>query len=180
MFIGKRIRELRKARKMTLTEMAERSKVQIATLSRIEHEKMTGTLESHMAVAQALGVDITALYQNLSAPTPPALLEPPADAFTYNEGASYEILTSRVLSKKMMPVMLKIDPDGQTTPEQNPPGAEKFLFVLEGKVSVHVGEQTVELGPKQTLYFDAHLKHHFTNTGKKTARLIAVTTPVNL
>ena len=62
MYIGKRVQELRKVRGMSLTELAEKSGVQIATLSRIENMKMTGTLESHMNIARALGVDVTQLY----------------------------------------------------------------------------------------------------------------------
>ena len=55
MFIGQRIKQLREAQKMTLTELSEKSGVQLATLSRMENMKMTGTLESHIAIAQTLG-----------------------------------------------------------------------------------------------------------------------------
>ena len=44
MLIGKRVKELRKARNMSLSELAKLSGVQIATLSRIENLKMIGTL----------------------------------------------------------------------------------------------------------------------------------------
>ncbi|MCK5178412.1 MAG: helix-turn-helix transcriptional regulator, partial [Candidatus Omnitrophica bacterium] len=62
MYIGKRLRELRMAQGMSLSGLAEKSGVQIATLSRIEHLKMTGTVESHMNIARALDIDITQLY----------------------------------------------------------------------------------------------------------------------
>ena len=44
MFIGTKIKDLRKTQKMTLTELSQKSGVQLATLSRIEHMKMVKRL----------------------------------------------------------------------------------------------------------------------------------------
>ena len=35
-----------------------------------------------------------------------------------------------------MPMLLKIESEGRTNPEQNMAGSEKFVFVLEGKIEV--------------------------------------------
>ena len=186
MLIGKRVKELRKARNISLSELAKLSGVQIATLSRIENLKMIGTLESHMSIARALGIDLTHLYQNLAAkhasiPKDEKDTQTPAtETFSYNDKASYEILTSAVLSKKMMPVVLKIETGGRTNPEQNPAGAEKFIFVLEGAVQAFIGGKTYSLSKHNTLYFDASLKHYFVNSGKSVARIISVVTPISL
>jgi len=186
MLIGKRVKELRKARNMSLSELAKLSGVQIATLSRIENLKMIGTLESHMNIAKALGIDITQFYQHLAGKTAAATAAqseqdtPTTETFSYNDKASYEILTSSVLSKKMMPIVLKIEPGGKTNAEQNPAGAEKFIFVLEGLVEAFVGDKTYSLSKHKTLYFDASVKHSFVNSGKNVARVISVVTPVAL
>ena len=45
MYIGKRLREIRQAQGMSLTTLAEKSGVQIATLSRMENLKITRTPE---------------------------------------------------------------------------------------------------------------------------------------
>lgn len=183
MQIGKRIKELRESQELTLTELAQKSGVQIATLSRMENSKMIGTLESHQNIAKALGIDLVKLYQGLSpsrrqegAATDARTLE----TFAYNDKASYEILTTQVLSKKMMPIVLKIEEGGVTNPEQSSIGSEKFLFVLEGEIEARVGEKTFPLKKNNTLYFDASVEHSFENTGKGAARLIIVGTPVNL
>ncbi len=181
MYIGNKIKELRKAKGMTLVELSEKSGVQIATLSRIENEKMVGSLESHMNMAKALGVDITHLYANIredrqTEKTPKKL----TDAFVHNEKASFEILTSKVLSKKMMPIIIKIEPRGQTSKEQNSIGTEKFVFVLEGNIEVKVGKETCPLVKHSTFYFDASAEHCFVNTGKSLAKVICVASPVAL
>ncbi len=44
MFIGTKMHALRKAKKLTLTDLARKSGIQLATLSRIENLKMVGTI----------------------------------------------------------------------------------------------------------------------------------------
>ncbi len=68
--IGNKIKTLRWSKMITLKQLAELSGVQIATLSRIEHNKMTGTVTSHARIANALGVRLVDLYSDLS-PKPP-------------------------------------------------------------------------------------------------------------
>jgi transcriptional regulator with XRE-family HTH domain len=183
MYIGKRLKELREMRKMSLTDLAEKSGVQIATLSRIEHLKMTGTLESHMNIAKALGIDITQLYAGIIKEEDKIdhrTARAATDVFAYSDKSSYEILTANILSKKMMPILLKIEPDGETKKEQNQGGTEKFIFVVEGKIEAIVGKNSYSLSKHNTLYFDASLEHRIVNQGKTTAKVLCVTTPVAL
>jgi len=181
MYIGKRLKELRKTKGVSLTELAEISGVQIATLSRIEHMKMTGTIESHINIAKALEVDITQLYTGIIKDEDKVSLKTSkssTDVFIHSDKSSYEILTSNVLSKKMMPILLKIEAGGKTNMEQKKIGTEKFIYVLDGKIEVTLDNETYALSKSNTLYFDASLEHCFINIGKSTARIICVSTPV--
>ena len=183
MYIGHKIKELRKSQKMTLEDLSEKSGVQIATLSRIENMKMTGSIDSHMNIAKALGVDITQLYANIIKEDRAAEAKEEkamSEMFVHSDKSSYEILTNKLLSKKMMPVLLKIDSGGKTNAEQNILGSEKFIFILDGKLEVHVGDQSYPLSKNNSLYFDASQKHYFVNQGRVTAKAICVLTPVSL
>ncbi|MCA9398910.1 MAG: helix-turn-helix transcriptional regulator, partial [Candidatus Omnitrophica bacterium] len=181
MYIGKRMKELRKSQGMTLVELADKSGVQVATISRIENHKMVGSLESHMALAKALNVDVTQLYNGFSKKDTKIDIKRPGsseDVFVHSDKSAYEILTNKVLSKKMMPTLIKIDPDGQTASEQGPLGSEKFIYVLEGSVEIHIAENAYTLSTHNTLYFDASSQHWYTNKGKTAVKLLCVGTPV--
>ena len=182
MYIGEKLHAIRKAKRISLTELSEKSGVQMATLSRIENQKMVGTLESHMQIAKALGLDVTELYQGLSHKN--ALIDfgqdKNTDIFTHSDEASFEILTKNIMNKKMMPTLLRIEEGGKTNKEQAQGGAEKFIFVLDGHVEINVNNQIFTLHKNNTLYFDAALPHHFRNTGKGIVKLICVGTPVSL
>ena len=183
MFIGKRIEAIRKAKKMRLTEVAEATGIQMATLSRIENMKMTGTLESHIKIAKALGVDVTEIYRDIEKEN--AIIEyqhhrSVADVFTHSDTAFSEILTKNMLDKKMLPVLIRIEPKGKTNLEQNQPGSEKFILILDGNVEVKVNDKKYPLTKHSTMYFDAALPHSYINTGKNNAKVLCVSTPVSL
>ena len=183
MYIGKKIKELRKKRKLTLVELSQQSGVQVATLSRIENDKMTGSVESHMNISRALGVDITQLYSNIARGDKRVDLNDTSagkDVFVHSKNSSSEMLTSGILSKQMMPVLTRIEAGGQTDREQNKIGTEKFLYVLEGSIEVTIGEDKYKLEKDAALYFDASLAHFLRNNGEKIARVIVVVTPVAL
>lgn len=184
MLIGKKIKELRRVRKMKLIELADKTGIQIATLSRMEHDKMTGTLASHIKIADALAVELTDLYQDLvkTGKAEPETKTDRADTetFTFNDRASYEILTNNVIGKKMMPVMMRVEPKGKTSRETGRPGTERFLFILKGTITAYIGKKTFILKQNNSIYFDAAMEHWFENNGETPARFISVITPVTL
>ena len=183
MHIGNRLQELRKLKEINLTELAEKSGVQIATLSRIENSKMVGTLESHINIAKALGIDVTQLYTDIIREESKAESKSSknkTDVFIHNDKSGYEVLTTKMFEKKMMPMLIKLEPGARTPKEQNQVGTEKFVFILEGKSEAKIGAQNYSLRKNNTLYFDASMEHYFTNTGKSPLRAICVATPVVL
>lgn len=182
MYIGSRIRELRKQRKLKLYELAEKSGVQIATLSRIEHNKMTGTLESHLQIAAALGVELSELYTSIvrGNETNEPETETTAEIFVHNEKASFEILTKNVSRKKMMPMRLKIEPGGRTASETNIFGSEIFIYIFEGILEAVINEKPFTLEKNHCLYFDAAQPHFFRNTFEHTCKALVIATPAQL
>jgi len=183
MYIGKKLKEIRKSKGMTLVELSEKSQVQIATLSRIENLKMSGTVDSHMAIAKALGIDVLQLYEDMiNEDKKIELSEQTAqkDIFIHGEKASFEILTTNVLKKKMMPTLLTLDNGGRTNIEQNKPGTEKFIYIMEGDANVVIGETPYTLAKGQSIYFDASIKHYFQNSEPKVTKILIISTPVAL
>ncbi len=182
MSLGKKIEELRKSKGLTLKELSDSSKVALTTLSRIENDKMRGTIDSHLHIAKALGVSLTELYNELEEEKKKSsvVVQPKGkrtDIYTHNKFSAYEILTKDVLKKKMMPILLKIDPRGTTNKEEHQFATEKFVYCLEGDVEATVGSSKYSLSKGDTLYFDGSMQHQFKNLGKKQALCICVIDP---
>ncbi len=181
--IGQRLRAIRKAQRVTLVELAKSAGVDSATISRIETGRMTGTLESHMKIARALGVKFTQLYSGVEeAQAKGSVAVQPAGArtevYVHEAGkASLSMLTTDILKKKLMPVLVTIEPGGSTQQEEARVGTEKFIYVLEGAVQARVADAVHELKRGSTLYLEASLPHSLHNPGSKVARCLSVTTP---
>lgn len=180
MHVGEIIHKLRKSKKMTLLGLSNDSGVALATLSRMENGKMTGTLESHIKICKALDTNLPDLYKDLSSSKKTIELRPRtarADIFIHDNKAASEMLASNFMNKKMMPILIKIGKSGRTHGEETKSGVEKFVYILEGKVDANIGDNKYTLVKGDTLYFESSLPHYFRNSGSGEARLISVTTP---
>ena len=183
MTLGKKLKDFRQARDWSLAELAKRSGVALSSLSRIETGKMTGTLESHLKVARALGVRLSELYASLDVPGPTVELkraEDPSDQIAEGKGATLSVLTSTPLQKKMLPALLRLAPKKNTQKQRGPAGSERFLYVLKGQLEATVGDQTARAGAGETLYLQASLPHTLSNPGPIPLLALSVTCPPTL
>jgi mannose-6-phosphate isomerase-like protein (cupin superfamily)/DNA-binding Xre family transcriptional regulator len=180
MNLGKTINRLRAERKMTLLELSKKSGVALASLSRIENGKMTGTLESHMKICDAFGLSLPELYSNIFPARKAVELQKGksrTEVFIHDKNSSSEMLASKVLNRKMMPVLMKLGRGGSTAKEETRPGIDKFIFVVDGAVEAQVGDEKYSMRKGDSIYFEAKEPHRFRNTGPSDARIISVTCP---
>lgn len=173
MLVGDNVKKYRTDQKMTLSELSNISKVQLATLSRIEHKKMVGTVDCHTKIAQALGIDLSLLYQT-SEPTS-IQNEQIAEVSIRTHGVSLEVLTSQTGNKCMSPILIKIEPRSETPVEKSQKNTEKFLYILNGKASIKIGEQLFPLSTDQSIYFQAYQEHQILNPSNKQIKILSVT-----
>ena len=167
--LGNRIHRLRKSQKLTLVEIAKKTGIDQATLSRIENGIMIGTLSSHMKIAEALGTRLPDLYEDVLEKIDEKkekVVRHKLETFSHSGGAVAELLTSNILQKKMMPVLLKLKPKGRTETEEYPAIAERFVYVLKGSAKAMIGKEDKSLNSGESLYFNASLPHHFANNAK--------------
>ncbi len=181
--VGDRLRVFRKSQKITLVELAKASGVDPATISRMETGRMTGTLESHTRLSRALGVKLTELYAGIEEARSRELVSVQnaatrTEVYVHQAGkSSLTMLTTNVLKKKLMPVLITIAPGGTTHREEARVGTEKFLYMLEGELEAKIGEEVHRLKRGSTLYFEASTPHALKNPGPRTARCLSVVTP---
>ncbi len=167
MSLGKNILQARKARGYSLQELADRSGVSRAMLSKIEREEKNPTV--HIACQIAEGLEMT-LSQLLGE-------EPEKDVFVIprerrmvfrDETTGFQRhLLSPSFPSHGIEFLLNVLPAGQTTGllPAHKPGAKEFLAVAKGRLHAIVGSRTIELETGDSLYFEAHVPHQFTNPG---------------
>ena len=177
---GSDIKKLRKEKDITLEELSKKSGVALATLSRMENNKMPGTVTSHNKICKALNVSIAELYKELeneSKTIESVQKDNRTEHFVHAKKAKYELLVTKTLDKKIMPLMIKLGENGKTQPEQNKPGVEKFIYMISGSLEATIGNDKYDLKQGDSLYFDASLPHSFKNTVKKATEAICIISP---
>lgn len=181
--LGERIRKLRKDRSITLVELAKRTGVAQATLSRIETGTMMGTIESHERIAEAMGLGLAELYSGVDRRYDEIShlpRETQRKVTRQTKEARFELLTQESSKKKITPLLVTISARSETAVESNERGVEKFIFVLEGELTVKIDQEDYPLKTEETLYFDASLPHKIVNRGAATARVLMAVSPSKL
>ena len=51
---------------------------------------------------------------------------------------------------------------------------EEFLYILEGRVEFHYGDEIMAVGPGDSLYYDSNEPHGYVAVGDVPARAVAV------
>lgn len=180
MKIGKRLKQVRKERKMTLKELSEKSGVQIATLSRMEHDIMPGTLKSHISMCKALKISLADFYREVEDEAKTVSLtrqQSPNKPFVRSDGFAIEMLTDAISGRHMMPVLNRIKKNSEMKDNERRIGVEKFIYVLEGRIEAKIGKEKYDLRRGDSVYFDASLDHAFSNTAKIDTLILAVSSP---
>jgi len=180
--LGQKIRELRKAKKITLVELAKITGVAQASLSRIETGIMAGTVDSHRKISEALGSSIAELYEGLDTRHANIIAsEPSQEKITIlANNVTQELLTSGISKKKIVPTLYTLAPGTQTNTENLERNVERFLWIVEGELTVMIDENEYTLKKGHSIYFDASLPHFLKNTSSENTQAFCATSPAQL
>ncbi len=181
--LGARIRTIRKQKGLTLVEIAKRTGIAQATLSRIETGGMMGTVDSHEKIAEVLGIGLPDLYSGVDKrydQISHITRENERKATHHSKNLQIELLVTESSKKKITPYLVTLEKESQSPVEKLERGVEKFFFILEGEAKARVDQNDYVLKTGETLYFDASLPHQLINEKSKPVRVLAAVSPSKL
>lgn len=183
--IGSKIRTMREAARLSLSEVAERSGLTTIVLSQIENEAVTPPVATLLKIANAIGVHIGDFFSDVAPRKRYEVVRrgehkkvsrrptPEKSPLSY----SYESLSFRLANRHMEPFLIEFDID---IDEKVPPlshQGEEFVYVLEGELEFQTEDEVVHLSYGDSLYFDSSIPHAFIGKGNKKPRAIVVVYP---
>lgn len=165
--LAKELRRHRKARDLSLEQLAALSGVSKSMISKIERKESVPSTVILSKLAEALGVTFSRLM------APPIereiLLIPAARQPVLRDEVSgfTRRCLSPVLPGRGIDWVLNTLPPGGTTGEfvGHRRGVEEYIYVLKGRLVARVGERSMTLETGDSLYFEADAGHAFTNVG---------------
>jgi transcriptional regulator with XRE-family HTH domain len=166
--VGRRLRALRRERELTLVDMSAVAGISVSTLSRLESGARRPTLELLLPLAHAYRVTLDELVDAPPTGDPRIHLRPIRRngmtmlALTRRAGGiqAYKIVIPGVSRRKR--------PDPQTHE------GYEWLYVLNGRLRLVLGEQALVLAPGEAAEFDTRVPHWFGAHGPESVEFLSL------
>lgn len=178
--IGKHVKAIRTMNNLTLEEASKRTGLARSTISKIENEQISPTFSVMQKLASGLDIELPQLF------TKPKQVQATGRRDITKNGTGtthltptyeHELLAGQFSHKKMMPYKSRIharsfDDFGEWIRHQG----EEFLLVLEGEVQFLTEfYEPVNLGPGDSVYYDASMGHLVVSVSEQDAYTLWVT-----
>jgi transcriptional regulator with XRE-family HTH domain len=168
--VASNLRDERRRRDMSLDQLAQRTGVSRAGLSQIETCKTNPSIGVLWKIASGLGIPFADLIGNSQ------------HAVSVLRRADSQVLRSadhRFESRTLMPPAganqvevyeLRLTARARHESEAHGPGTRELVIVLSGALRMTVGDHSEELGPGDSMLFNANSPHVYENPGSSEAR----------
>lgn len=167
-----RMKKLRTKKGLSLKQLANDTGYSSQYLERIEKGEVIPPVSAIIQIAKALSVESGAF---LSAEQQRASEERRRKSFLVRtEAYAYQTLTPGAETKHLKAFLVTVDPQKEHKGVDYHHEGEEFIYVLEGKVEVMIGEERNVLKEGQSLHFNSAISHKLRNLSQKRAKLIAV------
>jgi len=166
--VGKRLKELRRLRGLTLAQLAERTKLSIGSLSQVERGLVSPTIRTIYSVSTVLGVSPAWIVDPDSVkgqdPDGPYVVRSTRRKPFFNKGGVIKHLASPKLDARQLTFIVAIEPNGSSGEEQYTHAGEEVGLVLSGTLTLEIEDKTYRLAQGDSFSFPSSLSHRFYNS----------------
>jgi transcriptional regulator with XRE-family HTH domain/uncharacterized RmlC-like cupin family protein len=177
--VGQRLRALRTARGLSIRSLAEISGLNVNTLSLIENQRTSPSVSTLQQLARTLQVPISEFFETDHGNKHVVCWkEGTCPRATFNHG-SIEDLGAGMSRSGAEPLVVTLDPKADSGKTPIVHTGREFVYCLEGHIAYSVDNETYQLGPGDSLLFEAFLPHHWKNMDATPSRNLLVLCPMD-
>jgi transcriptional regulator with XRE-family HTH domain len=168
--VGPRLRALRRDRGTSLADVSAATGISVSTLSRLEAGQRRATLELLLPLARAYRVSLDEI---VTAPVADPRVRPTP---VKRHGMIYYPLSRRPGGLQAYKLVIPAGSDRRVPDPRSHEGYE-WLYVLDGRLRVVLGEHDVVLTPGEAAEFDTRVPHWFGAAGPGAVELLSLFGP---
>ena len=177
--IGKKVKELRTHKKLTLKDLSELTTLSTGFLSQLERGLTNIATDSLQKIAQAFDVDLAYFFVSPSKTRNAILRSYEKEVFqVVNSRFIHYHLTNDFPGRTLLPRMIELLPinsDEDLSPYAH--DGEEFIYVLEGTLTLFINNEQAELFPGDSAHYSSAIIHNWANYTSKMVRLLVVSSP---
>ena len=177
--VGKRLREIRLNRCLSMKSLAKLSRLSINTLSLIENNKTSPSIATLQQLAKALEVSITAFFEIEQIPKHVVYTSRYKRGDTQVENALMENLGKGLAGNIVQPFVVTLEPGAGSGEQMIVHTGHEFVYVLSGRIMYVIDEKPYLLDPSDSLVFESHLPHRWKNISEGESQIILVLYPAD-
>lgn len=179
MEIGKKVRELRMKKRLTLQELSSQTNLSTGFLSQLERGLTSIAITSLEQISRVLEVEISYFFTKQNDNKKNIIRSYQKEIFQVeNDQFIHYHLSDDLDHKNLLPRLIEILPNNTdeviTTYSHD---GEEFIYVLEGILTLLIDNEQYDLFPGDSAHIDSTKVHNWANYTSKTVRLIQVNTP---
>lgn len=176
--IGKKIRELRKEKNISISTLAEKAGVSPGLISQVERNLVTPSIVSLWKIAQSLEVSIGYLFDEEVKPisNPVVTKKNRKRLSVSNNNAIYELLSAD-LNRKIEFLFITLKAGDSTTKDFVTHEGEECGIVIRGSLLVKMEDTEYLLEEGDSIYYDSTIPHRYVNVGEEICESIWAMTP---
>lgn len=161
--LGAKVKRLRQYEKLTLVECSDLTGLSAGFLSQVENGKTSPSLENLNSIAQCLGVNVGYFFADTEQASSTIIVRQREQKFRPLEHGRLEAsLTDETMQMNIQPTLLTLPPK-ETAQAPRQANGDVFLYVIDGILTLQLGENTEHLHPSDSAHFDGSVPHAFWN-----------------
>jgi len=175
--VGRKLRELRTKQGLSLRALADRSGLNINTLSLVENGKSSPSVGTLQQLAQALSVPIASFFE--AEPVEKNIVFTSSDQRPQAAFGSTQMqnLGKDLTGNGIQPFIVTLKPGKGSGERMIVHTGYEFVYCLDGDLYYRIDEHDFNLKPGDSLAFQAHLPHCWENKGPDIAQILLVLFP---
>jgi len=176
MQLGKKIRDLRLRRGMTVQQLAEASGLSKGFISQVENDRTSPSLTTLQDLARALETSVAYLVVEEDQMLHVVRADERRRVAVGGNTSSVE-LCSAWPKRNLELLIAELPPGVSAGDKRHYHHGEECMLCLEGQVSIACGDQHETLQAGDSVHYDGRVPHAIENCGDTTARVIIAMTP---
>jgi transcriptional regulator with XRE-family HTH domain len=176
--IGPKIRELRRAKRLGLTQLGDHTGLSAGMLSKIERGQVFPTLPTLLKIALVFGVGLDHFFDEGAAPPVLEIVRardrlrlpdrPDGPVSYYFESLDFPV------SERQLESYLADFPAGAAMTRPHAHAGVELIYVMAGTLELSIHGKALRLGTGDSIYFEADHEHSYRCAGDENCRAMVV------